>query len=294
MYRLFMAKVTGNKLRELYIEKEMTQDEIAEKLGVTQPYISRKMKALDIESRYSDFWTEQDEKKLEEIYLEEDKEEIKSEFPDRTWNSIKLKAMELGVARSQEEYRKSDELKKQLEELADQSKIDVDFANTDTISYILGVVDGDGFHDNKGTIGLEVNSEKFADKFIQNLEDIGLNPGKGRKDGKFTAWASSLDLVRWIMDKDKQDKIKWLKEEGDPWKYIEGQYESDGNIHPSGSPRICSYDELEKRFLLQIFDFLDMDVSIQQNNVWVSKKHRDKFFNNINPVIRKKGSKMKN
>ncbi|PSH02434.1 MAG: hypothetical protein BRC26_00585, partial [Nanohaloarchaea archaeon QH_8_44_6] len=109
------------------------------------------------------------------------------------------------------------------------------------ISYVLGVLDGDGFTDGRGTLGLETVSEDFAVKFSSFLGRIGLNPTIGDREDKKAVWASSLNFCEWLRDMGYEEKFRWLKEEGDLWKYIEGAYDSDGDLSHPG-PRICSYD----------------------------------------------------
>jgi predicted transcriptional regulator len=45
--------VSKERLRELYVKEGMTQGEIADELGYSQPYISRKMSEHDIDSSYA-------------------------------------------------------------------------------------------------------------------------------------------------------------------------------------------------------------------------------------------------
>lgn len=279
-------RITAEQLNELYNENGLTQKEIAERFNVTQSYISRQMNDHGITTRHPNPWSETETTVLQKHYNELSRKEIERRLPDRSWNAIKLKAIEMGLARSAEEYRNSDEVAEKLRSLAEENTIAVDFEAVETLSYILGVVDGDGFHNNTTTVGLEVTSTAFADKFYASLESVGLNPGRRRMQGKETIWASSSQLINWMMDMDCAAKHSWLMEDGDSWHYIEGSYESDGNIHPSGSPRICSYDEDEKIFLHNLLSELGIECTIQQNNVWISKSSADKFFENIAPVIR--------
>lgn len=268
-------------LYELYYDQELSQREIAEKLGCTQGCISKKMDEMDLQSRYNGFWSDGELEAIEEYYP--DKEKLVREI-DRTWNAIKLKAMDLGLAKSSEERDNSKEVKERLRQLADDSKIKVDFSKEKEISYILGVVDGDGYTDRVSTIGLEVKDIEFADKFESSLNKVGFNPGRGRRRGKYTVWASSKDFVSWLTEFTWETKYRWLGKKGDPWAYIEGAYDSDGNLSQPG-PRICSYSESEKMFLHRLLKSLDLECNIQQNNVYVPTAYRDVFFENVNPVL---------
>lgn len=283
-----MAGISKKKLSRLYHREDLSQREIGERLGVTQSSVSKWMDELDIESDIASLWTEEEKELLRQNYPKE-KELLMEKLSDRSWNAIKLKAMDLGIAKSAEEHRNSKEVAEKLRELSEQNKIEVNFDKVSRISYVLGVVDGDGFHDDNGTIGLEVKDIEFAEKFMENLTEVGLNPNSKSRDSKQAVWASSQDLLNWIekLD-DRNQKIHWLKEQGDIWKYLEGQYDSDGNLHPSGSPRICSYDENEKKLVAELLNEVGIQNSIQQNNVWVAKSSSDKFFENINSVLERR------
>ncbi|MFB6213209.1 MAG: hypothetical protein ABEJ07_01435 [Candidatus Nanohaloarchaea archaeon] len=280
-----MSDLDKQKLVSLYHEKGLGQREIAERFGVTQPYVSRKMDELGVESEYTGFWTEEEVGKVKQYYPDKS-EKLTSEL-NRTWNAIKHKAMELGFARNEEEYQRSDEVVNRLNRLSEERTIELDFENHSALSYLLGVTDGDGYHDNEGTIGLEVKSEKFAKKFMNCLRTLGLNPGQGTGRGKIQVWASSKKLVEWLMSFDYDSKQEWLKRRGDCWKYIEGVYDSDGNFSNSG-PRICSYDEAEKKFLKSVIECLGLEASIHSNNVYISSSSKDQFFKNIDPVYEKR------
>jgi transcriptional regulator with XRE-family HTH domain len=283
-----MAGISKEKLSRLYHDEDLSQREIGERIGVTQSSVSKWMDELDIESDIASLWTEEEKEKLQEHYPEE-KDLLMEKLPERSWNAIKLKAMDLGIAKSAEEHRNSEEVAEKLRELSEQNKIEVNFDKASEISYILGVVDGDGFHDNNGTIGLEVKDIEFAEKFMENLTKVGLNPNSKPSDSKQAVWASSQDLLNWIETLDEQNrKIQWLKEQGDIWKYLEGQYDSDGNLHPSGSPRICSYDENEKKLVAELLNEVGVRTSIQQNNVWIAKSSSNKFFENVNSVLERR------
>ncbi len=283
-----MEKLNKEVLAYYYVEKDLSQREIAEKFDLTQGCISKKMKKFGIDSDYTGFWSKEEKQKLRENYRERSKKEVMSLLPDRSWEAIKLKAMDLGLSKPISEHRKSNEVAEILRKNAEESMVEIDYDKIDHVSYVLGVIDGDGFHDNKGLIGLEVNLKEFADKFKQSLEEIGLNPGRGQRRGKETVWASSTEFVEWLCDFDWETKFRWLKEEGEVWKYIEGAYDSDGDFSNPG-PRICSYDIEEKKFIHQILtEILDLEASIQQNNVYVKVSSRGKFFDNIDPVYEKR------
>ncbi|MFB6216980.1 MAG: hypothetical protein ABEJ03_04640 [Candidatus Nanohaloarchaea archaeon] len=279
-------KLSPEALDRLYNCKELSQAEIAEKFDISQPAVSRMMKRYGIESRSSKRWSEHEEEILKNNYLDSGKEKMLDLLPGRTWNAIKLKAMDMGLTRSLEEYRHSEEVKNLLESNSKRKKIEVDFEVSSELSYVLGVVEGDGFTDNKGTIGLEVKSRSFADKFINSLDSVNLNPNKGSKGDKIAVWASSVELDKWLRSMENSDtKIEWLFSKGDPWQYIEGLYDSDGNLHPSGSPRICSYNKTHKETISRVLMHLDIECNIQQNNVWVSKSDSGEFFSNVTSAI---------
>jgi len=283
-----MKKLSKEVLAHYYVKKDLSQREIAERFDLTQPCISKKMKKFGIDSDYTGFWSEEEEQKLRQNYRQKSKKEVMSLLPDRSWEAIKLKAMDLGLARDQKEYRKSDEVRERLRKNSEENMVQIDYGKIGHVSYVLGVIDGDGFHDNKGSIGLEVKLKDFADKFKQSLEEIGFNPGRGQRRGKETVWASSTDFVKWLCGFDWETKFRWLNERGDVWKFIEGAYDSDVDFS-NVSPRICSYDTEEKKFIHRVLtDILGLDASIQQNNVYVKASSRAEFFKNVDPVYEKR------
>lgn len=241
------------------------------------------MKEFGIKSSHAGFWSSEEEDVLAQNYRSSSKDELIRLLPGRTWQAIKLKAMDLGLSTPLEEHRCSQEVRQILKENSEKRRVDVDFSKTAEISYVMGVIDGDGFHDQKGTIGLEVVSKHFADKFVSHLESIGLNPGRGQRRGQETVWASSSSFVKWLKELDFNSKFEWLKNKGDRWDYLEGAYDSDGNFSQPG-PRICSYNEEEKKFLHKLLVSLGLDATIQQNNAYVRASSRDEFFQNIDTV----------
>lgn len=278
-----MSLKEAEKIRKLYHKENLTQKEIANRMELTQPCISKKMKKYNIDSDYKGFWTEAEENRMKEIYTEKSREQVNEAFPERSWNAIKLKAMDLGLAKPIEEHRKSEEVRQILKENAEKNAVEVGFEKKQKISYILGVVDGDGYTDNSGTLGLEVKNPEFADKFSKKLSSVGLNPGRGQRRGKETVWASSKEFTDWLESFNYDSKFEWLIESGDIWNYIEGAYDSDGNLSNPG-PRICSYDEKEKKFIKRLLDYLGLDCKIHTNNVYVRAVNREKFFENVDPV----------
>lgn len=269
-------------MAELYHEKGLTQKKIAERLDVTQGCISKRMKEHGINSGY-DFWSEDEEKILQKNYKQVSKQEAIELLPGRSWEAIKLKAMELGLSTPIEKHRKSKEVIRQLRKNSEENTLEVDFGRGAALSYVLGVIDGDGFHDRNGAVGLETKSKEFADKFADSLKSIGLNPGRGNRRGKETVWASSKQLVKWLMQLDYESKFEWLENSGSRWEYIEGAYDSDGNFSNPG-PRICSYDEEEKQFLKRVLESLGLEANIHSNNVYVPAKSKKKFFENVDTV----------
>lgn len=245
------------------------------------------MSELNVETDRSGKWSEEEQQILKEGYPDE-KEKLKKNLTNRTWNAIKLKAMDLGLSRDQEEYRHSEEVREKLKELTEENKIEINWDEKIIISYILGVLDGDGFTGNKGTLGLETVSEDFAVKFSSSLSNVGFNSTLGsRKGGKSAVWASSIDFQKWYDELSYQNKFEWLDENDGFWSYIEGAYYSDGDLSLP-SPRICSYDDKEKKFLKKILTKLGVECTIQQNNVYVRMKSKEKFFDNVNPVYDKR------
>lgn len=283
-----MQELNKEVLVHYYVEKDLNQREIAEKFDLTQPCISKKMKKFGINSDHTGFWSKEEKQKLRENYREKSKKEVMELLPDRSWEAIKLKAMGLGLSKPISEHRNSEQVAETLRKNSEENMIEINYDKIDHLSYIIGVIDGDGYHDNKGTIGLEVKLKDFADKFKRSLEEIGFNSGRDQRRGRETVWASSTEFVEWLYGFNWETKFEWLKEEGDVWKYIEGAYDSDGDFS-NVSPRICSYDIEEKKFIHRILtEILGLDASIQQNNVYVKASSRAEFFENVDPVYEKR------
>ena len=276
----------AEKIRRMYEQEDLAQREIADRMGLTQSAISKKMKRYGINSDYSGFWTEEEIEKLKNNYKEISYKEVNELFPNRSWNAIKLKAMELNLATPEEEYRHSEERKEVLSQNSEDNRVEVDFGEVDQVSYVLGVIDG-GYHDNSGAIGLETISDEFASKFVKNLEKIGLNPNRDRRRNKERVWASSESFVSWLNSLDFESKFEWLDQSGDFWSYIEGAYDSDGDFSNPG-PRICSYDEEEKEFLKKMLSYLGLEPAIHTNNVYIPVADRERFFENVDPVYDKR------
>lgn len=281
-----MSKASAEELYRLYNEENLSQREIGEKFGVGQAAVSNWMSELNVETDRAGKWSGKEKEILKKNYPEE-KEKLKEELENRTWNAIKLKAMDLDLARNQEDYRNSEEVKEQLRNLAEDNKIHANMDKKTEISYVLGVLDGDGFTDNKSTLSLETASKDFAEKFVSYLDKIGLNPNIRDRENKKAVWASSMEFQEWFSAMGFSEKFEWLKKEGDFWKYLEGAYDSDGDLSHPG-PRICSYDSEEKKFLKKILDHLGLEASIQQNNVYVKVASSESFFENVNPVYEKR------
>ncbi len=188
----------------------MAQGEIADDLGYSQSYISRKMSEYGIGSDYS-FWSDEEIQFLKDNYQEMAPEKLMENFPDRTWGAVKDKARDIGVAMSVEERRNSDVLLDLLRRNAEEKAVDVDFSLIEEVSYIIGVLDGDGYTDNNGTVGLEAKDSEFTGKFQDMLNRVGFNPGSGERRGKNTVWASSLEFTEWYENLSDREKIEWLR-----------------------------------------------------------------------------------
>ena len=137
--------VSNERLKELYVKEGMTQGEIADELGYSQPYISRKMSEHDIDSSYA-FWAEEEEEYLRENCQSSSKDEILEHFSDRAWRALKDKARDLGVAMTAEERRNSEEVLQRLRKNSEENAIKIDLENSSVISYLLGVLEGGRIH----------------------------------------------------------------------------------------------------------------------------------------------------
>jgi intein-encoded DNA endonuclease-like protein len=108
-----------------------------------------------------------------------------------------------------------------------------------TLAYILGVLEGDGYIQDKRSIELIVTSEQFAHSFFNSLKEIGLHPHirklekvKG-KLGKKLPWevrAYSRVFVKWY-EKTRKKITKCKVVKAFPLDFIRGFYESEGSFY---------------------------------------------------------------
>ncbi|MDE1869120.1 MAG: hypothetical protein KGH60_04120 [Candidatus Micrarchaeota archaeon] len=112
-----------------------------------------------------------------------------------------------------------------------------DLKNSATLSYILGVLRGDGYvyHDKKGhySVTLNVKSLKFAKSFRRSLVKIGLKPIKIFSDGRGYYWvrAQSKEFYNWYRSlgpSASRELIDAIK--GNEIDFIRGFYEAEGGI----------------------------------------------------------------
>jgi len=285
-----MIKEKPSKLTlEKMYNEGLIQSEIGRIFGLSQSDISVLMKQYGIITKGNIFWSSEEEKILRQHYLKSSKGCLTPLLPYRGWGAIKNKALKMGLCRDAETYRHSREVVERLRILSQSKKIKINKNEKSALSYVLGVMDGDGYTDRKNTIGLETKFKQFAEKFSSNVKTLGMRPNMGirkRENKHFMVWASSREFVEWYLELNFQKKLSWLVEIGDlAWRYVEGRYDSDGYLHPCGSQLICIHNSLQREFVANLLSKLGLKVSIQATNgVWVSRKSALDFATYVHSV----------
>ncbi len=281
-----------DEIAKLYM-MGLTQREIGEKFGWTQSGISQLMKEYGIPTRAYKKWTQKEEEIVKKYYLKIPKEQLLALLPNRSWEAIKLKALQLGVARKKEEVRRSKEVIERLRKLAASRMIKPKFERKKELAYVLGVLDGDGYTDKKWTIGLETVTKEFAEKFTKSLRKLGLNANMkfNNKRKKWMVWASSKLLVQWYLSLSNDKKLSWLIKNKVAWEYLNGLYDSDGYLTPSGSPIICGYDIEKNKFISRLLTKLGVSNTVHKDRVYISAISTKKFFTYVKSVIKHRNPK---
>ena len=114
-----------------------------------------------------------------------------------------------------------------------------DKSPSSSLAYILGVMLGDGsIAKNHYRLRLEVKSVEFAQKFVENLSKIGMNPylrvsrHKNKRDGNYRQYqlvgVSRKAFYTWYKSLDLKSIRDWIK--GYEQYFVCGFYESEGYI----------------------------------------------------------------
>jgi len=182
------------------------------------------------------------------------------------------------------------------------------------LSYILGVIAGDGCVSSCGHIVLVTKDYAFAEEFEKALKAIGLRAKVTEENywhkymkqyfHSWVSYANSVVFARWYgsLTQDQIEKIASLF----PWEYLKGFFESEGSytITPNGSASIrfsnSAYDLLlmvqrlltllghnsniyERKFKTQ---FTDHEVTEYSLNLLGSSEKKHEFIKKLNPVIK--------
>jgi len=182
------------------------------------------------------------------------------------------------------------------------------------LSYILGVIDGDGSISNDGQIQLGVKDLEFAREFEKALKAIGLranvikddhwNKDLKRQQEIWHCYARSVVFVDWYRGLTQEQKEGIASQF--PEKYLQGFFESEGTyiIDTSGSVSVhfsnLDYDLLllvQRLLTLLRYDsniyeskfkdhFTDQEKTEYRLSLLGSSKEKHEFIKKLNPVIK--------
>ena len=175
----------------------------------------------------------------------------------------------------------------------------VDFNKKKTLSYILGVVKGDGWliinkKLKRYEIGLRVVSSKFALEFLKSLKEVGLKPRTRMVNNRYyEVLANGKSLCMWIKNIDLNE---YLKDEEQKIQFLKGFYESEGCCYDR--IRMFNTDRELMQFVFKILKDLGFHPKIKcrirpkYKPIYVVSINRrgeiERFFKMVKPVIKNK------
>jgi len=232
-------------------------------------------------------WTKAEIDLLTKTYNKISGDKLMKLFPDRHWVNIKQKAFVLKLTERGGLYTREGNKRTMLK-----NTINVDFEDITNLSYILGVIDGDGWcskvaNRNTYLIGLETIYKPFVDKFKHHLKFIGLNPAirLRKKRNSYQLYITSKELGNWYSNVNKK---KYLRENNTIWQYLEGMYDSEGHLHRGKYPMTCNTDIKLKKLLLDLLKLVGINANEHIDKIYVPIKYADIFLSNVNSVYPKK------
>ena len=218
-----------------------------------------------------------------------DKNDLIKEL-NRDWNSIKNKAYSLGITQ-----KKSIHTINRAKDVSILNTTDIDRNKKEDISYIIGVIDGDGWCSKSNRwstyqIGLETKHKPFANKFFKKLVKIGLNPMfKKLSNDNWLICVTSKSLGELYI---RIDREKYLSNNNLIWRYLDGMYDSEGHLHKKRYPMICTTSEEIKSILVKLLNKVNIYPNIHYKHgnvdkVYIPAKYADDFLSNIISVYSK-------
>lgn len=267
----------------------LTQSEVGERVGLGQSRISQILSKHNVDTGFNGWWTAEETAFLEKHYPPEsvaEKEVLLKQLcgGKRSWNAVRGKAAALDLTRPEEEYRGSADNRRILARAT--KRIEIDLSDSD-VGYLVGVLDSDGYTNNRSMVGLEVADQPFLEKVEEKLDGLGFNPTKTvshHSETKSILYASSKQFVEWY--EADPDRFSFSQEQ--KRLYIEAMFEGDGTIHKMGYIMICSTNGRFKEFLAEFLQKeFDFSTSIWQDGIaLVPKGQRDQFLELIDPVVK--------
>jgi len=184
------------------------------------------------------------------------------------------------------------------------NQIKPNLKNKRILSYILGVIKGDGFVYKRGYcyfVGLDSSDKEFSLSFLEALKKVNLNPSMFlNKKGYWRTIGSSKLFYKWYKSLNfkqiKQIAFKYPKE------FIRGFYESEGCYHMAQKKYsriiIVNTDERLIKLVKKLIENLGFKTNLYQRpqiksnwkRVWAltmyNKEEIKKFLKEINPCIK--------
>lgn len=166
------------------------------------------------------------------------------------------------------------------------------------LAYTVGAIDGDGWCANGPAI--EVSDRGFANKFLENIEKIGLRPHKRERerehDWKGYQWTSkmihaygcSVKFADWYKNLTYEDRFQKLSSHDLLWRYLDGFYDAEGSCGTDVSLSQSHIHFEMKNFIVRILNELDLEFSIGQDLIQFHRESARKFLNNIRTTISRK------
>lgn len=216
--------IPKDKLEPLYIVDKISTTKIAERFRCNAETIRRRLIEYGIKRRFREIKIKIPKKELKKLYTKEKIStlELAKRYSCSQWtvrsnllkNKIKL--------RTCSEFHRWKGSGNQLEP---------NLSDSSTLSYILGVLLGDGWlynYKNNYFIGLDTKDYSFNKSFYDSLKMINLNPNIfGIRKGKYWRTLASSKIFYWWFRELKPRDIENVASKY-PLQFLKGFYESEG------------------------------------------------------------------